>query len=113
MKLSQIVAQQQLKFLNTEAVDTVREINGCYIGDLLSNVMAQAQTGNIWLTVQIHQNVVAVAQLLNLGAIVFVEGNLPQEETMEKAQKEKIPLLSTTKSAFELAAGLHSMGLGR
>lgn len=113
MELREIIEKLKLKVLNAGEFDTVVEIKGCYIGDLLSNVMAHAQSGNVWLTVQTHQNVVAVAQLLNLGAIIFVEGHLPQEDTIEKAGKERIPLLSTEKSAFELAGGLYMMGIER
>jgi len=87
------------------------EITGCYIGDLLSNVLAHARQGELWLTVQTHQNVVAIAQLLNLGGVVFLEGHLPQQETVEKAKRERIPLLTTQERAFEFAAHLTRMGL--
>jgi hypothetical protein len=89
------------------------EITGCYIGDLLSNVLAHARQGELWLTVQTHQNVVAIAQLLNLGGVVFLEGHLPQEDTVKRAKREKIPLLTTQERAFEFAAHLSRMGLGR
>lgn len=89
------------------------EINGCYIGDLLSNVMAHAQTGDLWLTVQTHQNVVAIAQLLNLAGIVFLEGHLPQEETIARARSEKIPLFCTNEGAYEFARRLYKLGLER
>ena len=78
------------------------EITGCYIGDLLSNVLAHAQQGDLWLTVQTHQNVVAIAQLLNLGGVVFLEGHLPQKDTVERAKYEKIPLITTNESVMNL-----------
>lgn len=115
MELKEIVESVQLMLLNeNEAeVDLKGKIKGCYIGDLLSNVMAHAQAGDLWLTVQTHQNVVAVARLLNLGGIVFVEGHLPQEETMVKAKQEKILLFSTQESAYALAGKLYQRGLVR
>jgi hypothetical protein len=113
MELKEIVEMVQLKLLNEEEADLNGKINGCYIGDLLSNVMAHAQEGDLWLTVQTHQNVVAVAQLLNLGGIVFVEGHLPQEETIVKAKQEQIPLFSTEDSAYDLAGQLYKRGLVR
>lgn len=113
MELKEIAESIQLIFLNEAEVDLEGKIKGCYIGDLLSNVMAHAQAGDLWLTVQTHQNVVAVAQLLNLGGIVFVEGHLPQEETMVKAKQEKIPLFSTKESAYNLAGKLYQRGLGK
>ncbi|MGI6588365.1 MAG: serine kinase [Peptococcia bacterium] len=113
IELKEIVEMVQLQSLNKVEVDLNREIKGCYIGDLLSNVMAHAREGDLWLTVQTHQNVVAVAQLLNLGGIVFVEGHLPQEETIVKAKQEQIPLFSTADSAYILAGQLYKRGLVR
>jgi hypothetical protein len=113
MELKKIVEKTGLQLLNGTELDLAKGIAGCYIGDLLSNVMAHAEEADLWLTVQTHQNVIAVAQLLNLGGVVFVEGHLPQEETIAKAQKEKIPLFSTKVSAYELAGCLSKMGLGR
>lgn len=117
MKLKKILDTLPVKILNGENLfeqsefDAL-EIKGCYIGDLLSNVMGHAQTGDLWLTVQTHQNVVAVAQLLNLGGVVFLEGHWPQEETIAKARQEKIPLFSTKENAYEFARHLYKLGLG-
>ena len=113
MELRKIIEAVHLNSLNVGEFDVNTEIRGCYIGDLLSNVMAHAQAGELWLTVQTHQNVVAVGQLLNLGGIVFLEGHLPQEETIEKARKERIPLFSTNEAEYEFVRHLHKLGLER
>ncbi len=113
MELRTIMEVLSLNSLNDGDLSVDTEIKGCYIGDLLSNVMAHAQAGDLWLTVQTHQNVVAVGQLLNLGGIVFLEGHLPQEETIAKARQERIPLFSTKESAYELAGYLYKLGLER
>lgn len=111
LKLKEIMEKLELKPLNIVATDSNLEIRGCYIGDLLSNVMAHAREADLWLTVQTHQNVVAVAQLLNIGGVVILEGHLPQEETIAKANEEKIPIFSTGDSAYKLAGRLHEIGL--
>ncbi len=110
MELAKIIAEIELQPLVTAGESDVK---GCYIGDLLSNVMAKAREGDIWLTVQTHRNVVAVAHLLNMAGIVIVEGHVPQPETIEKAQEEGIALLATKKSAYEVACVMYSLGLGR
>ncbi len=110
MELAKIIAEVKLQPLVTAGESNVK---GCYIGDLLSNVMAKAKEGDIWLTVQTHRNVVAVAHLLNMSGIVVVEGHVPHPETIEKAQEEGIALLATKKSAYEVACVLYSLGLGR
>lgn len=90
-----------------------REILGGYCGDLLSDVMGNSQQGAVWLTVQSHQNIIAVAVLRELAAIVLVNGRRPDEDTMKKAEEESIPLLMTSLSAYELAGRLRELGIGR
>ena len=113
LELKEITENLELEPLLPKETDLTRKIEGCYIGDLLSNVMAHAREADLWLTVQTHQNVVAVAQLLNLGGVVFLEGHLPDEDTIKKAKEERVPLFSTGDSAFELAGRLYKMGLNR
>jgi len=83
---------------------------GCYIGDLLSNVMGNAKTGQLWLTVMTNVNVVAVAQLLDLSGIVLVEGNRFDEDAMKRAYLEEIPVFMTPDSAYDTAIRLHGSG---
>lgn len=90
-----------------------REVTAGYCGDLLSDVMANAQKGGMWLTIQSHQNVVAVAVLRELAAIVFVNGRVPDEETKKKAEAEGIPLLLSPLSSYSLAGKLYGLGIGR
>lgn len=91
--------------VNEEALN--QEVTGAYISDLLSDVMGHAQTGQIWMTIQTHPNVVAVALLLNLAAIVFTAGQQPEEQTIKKAIEEGVALLSTPLSTFEASGRLH------
>lgn len=90
-----------------------REISGGYCGDLLSDVMANAQKGSVWLTIQSHQNIVAVAVLRDLAAIVLVNGRSPDEETKAKAESEGIPILLSPLSSYALAGKLYGLGIGR
>jgi predicted transcriptional regulator len=83
-----------------------RQIRGGYCGDLLSDVMANAPTGCIWLTVQAHQNIVNVAVLHDLTG-----GQTPDQETIDRANKEGIPLLMGSHSAYDLAGQAVVAGL--
>ena len=80
-----------------------RQIKSGYCGDLLSDVMANAPDSCIWLTVQTHQNIVSVAVLHEMAAIIITGGQEPDQETIEKANEEGIPILMWPKSAFDLA----------
>ena len=88
-----------------------RQIKGGYCGDLLSDVMANASAGCIWLTVQTHQNIVPVAVLHEMAAIVITGGQEPDPETVEKANEEGVPLLLWPESAFELAGRVCEAGV--
>jgi len=90
-----------------------READAGYCGDLLSDVMANSKKGALWLTIQSHQNIVAVAVLRELAAIILVNGRVPDEETKTKAEAEGIPILLSPLPAYELAGKLCEIGIGR
>ena len=72
------------------------------MGDLLSFVMAKAKPGQIWLTIQAHPNVIAVASLINLSAVIVVEGvDIPQE-TIDVANERGVILISSILDAVDL-----------
>ena len=90
-----------------------REVKGGYCGDLLSDVMANAMEGQVWLTIQSHQNIVAVAVLREIAAIILVNGRLPDEETKAKAGEEGLPILLSSLTAYQLAGRLYNAGIGK
>jgi serine kinase of HPr protein (carbohydrate metabolism regulator) len=88
-----------------------RPITGGYSADLLSCVLARAKAGNIWATLQAHPNVVAVAALLELAAVVVTEGTPIPGDVIAKAEAEKIVLLSTPHTSYWLAGELARIGV--
>lgn len=90
-----------------------REVRGGYCGDLLSDVMAKAPPGCLWLTVQGHLNIIAVALLREMAAVVITSGREPDPDTARKAEEEGIPLFTSPESAFTLAGRLWELGIGR
>lgn len=89
-----------------------REVTGGYAGDLLSDVIANSKAGNVWITMQVHANIVAVAVLKELAAIILVNGRQPAGDTLKKAAEENVVILSSTKTAFDVVGGLYSLGVG-
>ncbi|MGI6224889.1 MAG: DRTGG domain-containing protein [Peptococcales bacterium] len=110
MKLTEIVKELDLTIL-VEANLEEKNVQGVYICDLLSNVMAHGHEGNLWITVQTHQNILAVASLLNFSAIILPEGLTPEQAVLEKASEGQIPILQSAQGVFELAGKLYEMGL--
>ena len=112
MKLSDVVTELGLSVISgAEHLD--REVTGCYVSDLLSDVMGNAGEGQIWVTLQLHVNIVAVAALRDLAGIILVNSRMPLEETLSKAVEEGLPLLSSSLSTYEIAGRCYSLGLGR
>jgi predicted transcriptional regulator len=89
-----------------------RRVTDGYCGDLLSEIMANAAEGCVWLTIQGHQNIVAVAVLRDMAAIIVTGGQTPDDETLQKANQEGIPILLGSDSAYQLAGRLYAVGIG-
>ena len=85
------------------------EISGGYTSDLLSDVMGYAAAGNVWITLQTHKNVMAIASLKELAAIVLVKGFTPDQDTLDQANEEGIPILGSKEQAFELSAKIYNL----
>lgn len=86
-----------------------RNVTGGYTGDLLSDVIANSKEGHIWITRQVHQNIVAVSSLKEHAGIVLVNSCEPTRDTLEKAQAEKIPVLVSALPAFELTGKIYNL----
>ena len=93
----------------TPPVEPDVEVTGGYVGDLLSHVLASAMPGDVWITIQHHANVVAVAQVAGLAAILIADGKRPGDEIRDQARSAGVVLLGTTESAFEVAGRLHGL----
>ncbi len=87
------------------------EIQGGYASDLLSDVMGNSREGDVWITLQKHVNVVAVAHLNGLAAIILVNGRKPEPDTLAKAEEMGIPIISTPLQAFDAIGTLYSLGI--
>lgn len=108
MKVKDIVEALNLKVLSgANGLD--REVEGCYVSDLLSDVMGNAEMGNIWITLQTHKNVMAIASLKELAAVILVKGLNAGDDTLEQSNEEGIPFLSTTEETFETAGKIYQL----
>jgi hypothetical protein len=109
MTVNEMIEQLQLSIVTS--ADLACEITGGYASDLLSCVMASARAGNVWVTLQAHPNVVAVASLLELSAVIVTEGVSPNSETIHKAQTEGITLLSSTQDTYTVVGNMAAQGI--
>ncbi len=109
MKISHLIKELNLKVKSGPNLDS--EVNGGYVSDLLSDVIANSKEGNVWITLQIHQNILAVATMKDLAGIILVNSREPDPPTIEKAKAENINILISELPAFELVGKLFEMGI--
>ncbi|MCR5423658.1 MAG: serine kinase [Bacteroidales bacterium] len=108
MKVQELVEKLNLTVLSgKEGLN--RDIEGCYVSDLLSDVMGNADMGNVWVTLQTHKNVVAIASLKELACVILVKGQSASSETLAQSNEEGIPFLSTDMETFETAGKIYEL----
>ncbi len=108
MKVQDVMSIVQAQALS-DSVDL--EVVGCYISDLLSDVLAHASPGMLWITIQTHHNVISVASMKDIAAVLFTCGRKPDGAIIAEAEEHGIMLLSTPLSSFEAAGRLWQAGL--
>ena len=110
MNLKNIIDELELEVLTCpNSLD--HEITRGYASDLMSDVIANAMPGDIWITMQVHMNVVAVASMKDIGAVVLTHGRKPHPETVQKAEGESVVMLGSALPAFELVGRLYNLGI--
>jgi len=111
MNLQQIIENLKLTVLTESGDFTTIHPGGGYTSDLLSCVMAGAKGNHLWVTLQAHLNIVAVAALLEVAAIIITENAQPDSATIAKANEQGVILLSTPMTTFEVDGKLWEMGI--
>ncbi|HHV79682.1 MAG TPA: serine kinase [Firmicutes bacterium] len=86
-----------------------RPVSGGYCSDLLSDVLANAKPGDLWITIQTHVNVVAVASLIGVAGVIITGGKKPEAATVTKAEQEGVPLMVSEARSFETAGRLYEL----
>lgn len=110
MKVCDVVAALPVRVI-AGADHLQNEITGGYAADLLSCVMAGARKGNVWVTLQAHMNVIAVAALLELACVIITEGASLDDDALARADQRGVVVLSTDRGNFETVAQLAAMGV--
>lgn len=99
--------------LHTSPKTLQRPVRGAYCGDLLSDVLARASSGELWITIHRHRNVIAVAALINLSGVIITGSRPPEPETIDAAEKEDLPLFTTPLNNYQASGRLYSIISGQ
>jgi hypothetical protein len=111
MNLAEVITKLDLKVMTDSKDFTEVSVQSGYCSDLLSCVMTGAEPEGLWVTLMAHSNIVAVAALLDLAAIVITEDAQPDKETIEKANEKGVKLLSCAHPNFHVVGQLWELGL--
>lgn len=108
MQIQDIISSLGLKvFGGSQGLNN--KVTGGYTSDLLSDVMGHAENGKIWITLQTHKNVIAVASLKDLAAVILIKGMEPDADMLAQAEEEGIPVLGTTDQSFETTGKIFNL----
>jgi predicted transcriptional regulator len=108
MSVNEIIDQLELTVFGGDN-GLENQITGGYTSDLLSDVMGNIDDGHVWITLQTHKNVMAIASLREVSAVILVKGLKPDDDMLEKANQEGVPVLGTTMESFEVAGKLYQL----
>ena len=112
MKLSEIITELSLEKLNKKSINDNATISYGYVGDLLSQVLGAIKpNSSIWMTIQRHLNIIGVAVMAGIPAIVICEGHDVPDDVIEKADSENIVILRSKDNAFQIAGKLYECGI--
>lgn len=107
MILKDIIERLNLKCLNEANLDA--EVSGAYSSDLLSDVMGNARSGQVWVTMQTHKNVTAIASLKDIPAVIIVRNGEPDADMLEHAKEEDICILVSSEPTFQVCGKLYEL----
>jgi predicted transcriptional regulator len=108
MKLHELAEKLELK-IRTKVFD--KDISGVYISDMVSDVIANAKAGNVLVTVQIHNNVIAAANLVDICGVIVTQGKVPNDEVIKMAEKAEIPIYTTDMNRWQVATRMYEAGI--
>lgn len=108
MTLDELIDKLNLTILSGK-IETDLKIQGGYVSDILSDVLANSKEGQVWVTLQTHENVLAVAAMKKIAAVVLVNGQKPDDDLFSKNRSECIPILGTQLTSFDFIGKLYQL----
>lgn len=108
LKLKTVISNLNLEIVSGNNISQTK-VEGAYVSDLLSDVMGNAKRNDIWISMQSHINIVAVASLRELSAIIITGKSKADDKTIKKAEEEGVVILKSSKPTFETSGELYDL----
>jgi len=77
-----------------------------YTSDMLSDVMANASENSVLITIQNHNNTIAVCTLVGIKTVIVCHGRPIPEDMMKSAASEGVGIISTNLSQFAASCAI-------
>ncbi len=108
MRISELVEKTGVKSLNKwEDAD----VSGVYVSDMVSDIITGAQSGNMLVTLQTHKNLIAAANLVDVGMVVFAHDKVPPDDVIELADRAGVPLFTSADHTWAYCVKLFELGM--
>jgi len=88
-----------------------RDVDSAFACDLMSDVLAFAMDKTILLTGLVNTHTIRTAEMLDIGAIVFVRGKYPDDDAISLAKENEMVIMSTKKILYTSCGILYNNGL--
>ena len=108
MRIAEIVEKTGLEAL-TAWED--HEVTGAYVSDMSSDIITGAPSGCLLLTLQTHKSLIAAANVVDAGVVVYAHAKRPGDDVLELAGRVGIPLFCTGDDTWTYAVKLFELGL--
>lgn len=96
-EISEILNAEILTNLNNEE----KEIQYGFASDLMSDVLAYANSESLLVTGLNNAQVIRTAEMMDMSTVLFVRGKKPCKEILELAQENSVTVLATNYTMFK------------
>lgn len=110
MKLREILTTVEGELISKTA-DLNLDVPCACAADLMSDVLAFAESRSILVTGLCNPQVVRTAEMADMSGIIFVRGKVPPPETIALAEEKGVPLIASCHPMFEICGLLYAAGM--
>lgn len=111
MKVSKIIELLNAKVLCLPEAAEETEIHSACGSDMMSDVLAYVKDQGLLLTGLMNPQVVRTAEMMDISAVAFCRGKVPDESITALAKAKGIVILSTNLRLYQACGVLYKNGL--
>lgn len=86
-------------------------ISSVISSDLISDILMFVEERPLLLTGLVNPQVIRVADMVDIGGIIFVGGKKPEEGMIEMARQKEMPLAITERTLYGASGELYKKGI--